>query len=208
MIRVVLVDDHPVVREGLGALIAGQPDLDVVGVAPDGRAVPEIVARTRPDVVVTDLRMPDGQGVDLLTELRRHVPELPLMVLSTFGGPADVASALDAGATSFVLKDAGREEVFAAIRDTARGRSVLSPAVTAELLRSRRASAGPSPREREILLLVASGRTNQQIARHLRVSEATVKTHLAHLYAKLDSPDRASAVAAAIRRGWIDLQEP
>lgn len=207
MIRVVLVDDHPVVRDGLGALLATQPDLELAGEAANGRDALAVVAGSRPDVVVTDLRMPGGEGAVLIADLRARYPQLPIMVLSTFGSRSDVTAAMGAGATSYLLKDAARHELFDSVRATARGESVLAPAVATALVEAYRTPPPLSPREREILVLVARGSANHRIARELGISETTVKTHLARLYAKLEVPDRASAVAVAYRRGWISDEE-
>lgn len=210
-IRIVLVDDHPVVRDGLEGQIETQPDLSVVGQAGTGRDGVDIVAATAPDLVITDLRMPDGTGLELIAELQSQHPDLPLLVLSTYSSPDEVTAALRAGATSYLLKDSTRHELFSAIRATAVGTSVLSPALRG-MLRSA-LSAQPrgdrdddpiSPREREILALLADGQTNREIGRALHISEATVKTHLARLYPKLEVADRAAAVAVAYRRGWLN----
>ncbi|APU12763.1 MULTISPECIES: response regulator [Actinoalloteichus] len=207
VIRVLLVDDHPIVRDGLGGLIDTQPDLALAGEASDARAALAAVTASRPDLVITDLRMPGGDGIELIGLLHDHDPTLPIMVLSTFGSAADVTTAMARGATSYLLKDSTRQELFAAIRATSRGESVLAPPVAALLVtafrQGRDTESAPSPREREILALVADGRGNQQISRALRISEATVKTHLTRLYAKLGVADRAAAVAAAYRRGWL-----
>lgn len=208
-IRIVLVDDHPVVRDGLAGQIGTQPDLLVVGQAGTGQDGLDTVASTAPDLVITDLRMPDGTGLELIEALQGHHPDLPLMVLSTYSSADEVTSALRAGATSYLLKDSTRHELFAAIRATAAGTSVLAPALRGMLRTALTPEVaqdeGPrvSPRELEILALLADGRTNREIGRELHVSEATVKTHLARLYPKLEVTDRAAAVAIAYRRGWI-----
>ncbi|AOS61530.1 response regulator [Actinoalloteichus hymeniacidonis] len=205
--KVLLVDDHPIVRDGLGGLIDTQPDLELVGEAANGQEALAQVRRKRPDLVITDLRMPGGDGIELIELLYEHDPTLPIMVLSTFGAAADVTAAMAKGATSYLLKDSTRQELFAAIRTTGRGESVLAPPVAALLVNAFRQNQGsesaPSPREREILALIADGRGNQQISRALRISVATVKTHLTRLYAKLGVADRAAAVGAAYRRGWL-----
>ncbi|ASO18310.1 DNA-binding NarL/FixJ family response regulator [Actinoalloteichus hoggarensis] len=207
-IRILLVDDHPIVRDGISGLIDTQPDLTIAAEASGGREALAAVAAARPDLVITDLRMPGGDGIDLIGALHEHDPTLPILVLSTFGSAADVTTAMARGATSYLLKDATRQDLFAAVRATSRGESVLAPPVAALLVSAFRQGrtgdeGAPSPREREILTLVADGRGNQQISRALRISEATVKTHLTRLYAKLGVADRAAAVAAAYRRGWL-----
>lgn len=208
-IRIVLVDDHPVVRDGLAGQIETQPDLQVVGQAGTGQDGLDTVASTAPDLVITDLRMPGGTGLQLIEALQAHHPDLPLMVLSTYSSADEVTSALRAGATSYLLKDSTRHELFAAIRATAAGTSLLAPALRGMLRTALTPEVaqdeGPriSPRELEILALLADGRTNREIGRELHLSEATVKTHLARLYPKLEVTDRAAAVAIAYRRGWI-----
>lgn len=211
VIGIVLVDDHVVVREGLRALIETQPDFTVLA---EAGSVAEGLIRIeadRPDLVITDLQMAGGGGAELITAVRRSRPELPIVVLTAFGGPEDVDSALAAGATSYLLKDTPRAELFAALHRTSRGETVLSPAVAAQVvrrLRSRDDVAAPrlSTRELEILQQVSEGRINADIARRLRISEATVKTYLARSYAKLEVNDRASAVATAYRLGLLPLQ--
>jgi DNA-binding NarL/FixJ family response regulator len=211
MIRVVLVDDHPVVRDGLAGQIAGQDDLTVVGEAAGGHEALALVERVQPDLVVTDLRMRSGDGVELIEALRRRVPPVAVLVLTTYGTEADLVPALEAGATSVLLKEASRQELFHAVRRTSRGETVLSPAV-AELLVRRYRAGGPadgvslSPRELEILSLVADGTANREIGRTLHISETTVKTHLVRVYAKLEVSDRAAAVASAYRRGLLPLR--
>lgn len=207
-IRILLVDDHPVVRDGLRALIDTQPDLDVIAEAANA---PEALARIRagqPDLVITDLQMRGGDGVTLIRAVRRHHPHIPILVLTAYGSSTDVSPALEAGATSYLLKDSPRSELFTAIRATSHGDSILSPAVASVLIQHFRTIGEPEPdrlsgRELDILTLVAEGRTNAEIGRHLHISEATVKTHLVRLYNKLEVPDRASAVASAYQRGYL-----
>ncbi len=211
MIRILLVDDHVVVREGLRVLIETQPDFSIMA---EAGSVAEGLVRIRaerPDLVITDLQMAGGGGVELITAVRRTEPELPIVVLTAFGGPGDVDSALAAGATSYLLKDTPRAELFAALQRSSRGETVLSPAVAAQLVRRLRSpddESAPrlSSRELEILQHVSEGRINADIARRLRISEATVKTYLARSYAKLEVNDRASAVATAYRLGLLPVQ--
>ncbi len=200
-ISIVLVDDHPVVRDGLRGMLESAGDLVVVGEASDGPAAVELVARTDPDVVLMDLRMPGGSGVDAITELARRRIRGHVLVLTTYDTDRDIMAALDAGATGYLLKDARREELFAGVRAAARGESVLSPSVATRIVsRVRADTAELSDREGEVLRLVARGRSNREIARTLFVSEATVKTHLTHVYEKLGVGDRAAAVAVAYER--------
>lgn len=212
-VRIVLVDDHPVVRDGLLGLVTTQEDLSLVAEAAGGGEALAAVRAHRPDLVITDLRMPGGDGVALIAALRDEDPTLPILVLTMFGAEEDVRPALQAGATSYLLKDASRQELFAAIRATSRGESVLAPAVAGLLVRGHRPpdtgdSAGSvSPRELTILQLVAAGHSNAQIGRSLHISTATVKTHLVRLYTKLGAADRASAVSLAYRQGLLTADD-
>ncbi|NYI80766.1 response regulator [Nocardioides panzhihuensis] len=201
-IRVVLVDDHPVVRAGVRALVDAQDDLDVVGEAADSTQAVAVVGETQPDVVLMDLSLGDGPGGAETTRLVRELPSPPhVLVLTTYDTEADVLEAVDAGASGYLLKDAPPDELFRAIRGTARGETVLAPSVATRLLQ-RAASPTPkvSPREVEILRLLARGLGNKEMARELLVSEATVKSHLSHIYTKLGVDTRAGAVATAIER--------
>ena len=206
MIRILLVDDHPVVRMGLRGMLDAEPDLTVIGEASSGVEGAELALRERPDIVLMDLRMPGGDGVSAIRELRDRLPEIRVLVLTTYGDDADVLAAIDAGATGYLLKDAPREELLRGVRAAADGQSVLSPAVAATLLGRVRAPEPEtplSPRELEVLRLVAAGRGNREAAAELFISEATVKTHLLHVYAKLGVNDRAAAVAAGYERGLL-----
>lgn len=199
-LRIVLVDDHPVVRAGLRALLEGQPDLRVVGEADSATAAEGVVVATSPDVVLMDLALGDGPGGAQATAVLRQLPDPPqVLVLTAYETEADVLAALQAGARGFLLKDAPAAELFRAVRHVAAGQMVLAPAVAARL--AARASA-PAPalsaREIEILGLLAQGRSNRDMARHLFLSEATIKSHLSHIYAKLDVESRAGAVAHAL----------
>lgn len=206
-LRIVVVDDHPVVRDGLRGMIDGQPDLVVVGEAADGSDAVAVVARQRPDVVLMDLRMPRVDGVSAIAEIGRTAPEARVLVLTTYDADHDIVRAVEAGARGVLLKDAPREELFRAIRAAARGEMVLAPTVTARLfgrLHGPREQV-PTERELEVLALVARGLTNRAIGRRLSLSEATVKTHLVHLFTKLGVADRTAAVTAALDRGLITL---
>lgn len=203
-----LVDDHPVVRDGLRGMFESSPGFRVLGEASDGVQGVELALRLDPDVVLMDLRMPGGGGVDAIAELGRRGARSKVLVLTTYDTDSDTLPAIEAGATGYLLKDAPREELFTAVRAAARGRTVLSPAVASRLISRVRAPLSPggrdtedlSAREREVLELVAKGTSNREIARELFISEATVKTHLTHLYAKLGVKDRAAAVAVAYDR--------
>ena len=206
-VRLLVADDHPVVRDGLRAMLATQPDMELVGEAATGTEAVAHALALRPDVVLMDLQLPDLDGPAAIAALREQAPEVRVLVLTTYGTDADITRAVDAGATGYLLKDAPREQLFAAIRAAARGESVLSPSVATRVLGRMRAPAEEalSPRELEILQAVARGLSNKQIGRRLYVSEATVKTHLLRIFAKLGVDDRTAAVTVALERGIIRL---
>ncbi|WP_328553309.1 response regulator transcription factor [Streptomyces sp. NBC_00358] len=204
-ISLLIVDDHPVVRDGLRGMFESAPGFAVLGEAADGVEAVSLAADLDPDVVLMDLRMPGGNGVDAIAELARRGARAKVLVLTTYDTDSDTLPAIEAGATGYLLKDAPRDELFTAVRAAAEGRTVLSPAVASRLVSAVRAPAAESlsAREREVLGLVAKGTSNREIARVLFISEATVKTHLTHLYAKLGVKDRAAAVATAYDRGIL-----
>jgi DNA-binding NarL/FixJ family response regulator len=206
-IQILLVDDHPVVREGLSGMLAGQPDFEVVGQGADGSQAVAMNAQLRPDVILMDLRMPGMDGVSAIREIKAAMPETNILVLTTYDSDADIVRAVEAGATGYLLKDAPREELFRAVRAAARGESVLAPAVAARLMTRMRGPAEEnlSAREIEVLELVSKGNSNKQVARSLHISTATVKTHLIHIYDKLGVKDRTSAVTAALEKGILSL---
>ncbi|MBB5774243.1 response regulator [Nonomuraea jabiensis] len=200
-LRLLIADDHPIVRDGLRAALGGEPDLEIVGEAADGAEAVRLAAELEPDIVLMDLRMPGMDGVTAIRRLSGTGPRV--LVLTTFD--TDVLPALEAGATGYLLKDAPPEELVRAVRATHRGETVLAPAVAGRLAAAlRKPTRGRlSKRELEVLRLVAGGATNKVAAASLFISEASVKTHLLHIYAKLDVRDRASAVAEAYRRGLL-----
>jgi DNA-binding NarL/FixJ family response regulator len=206
-IRLLIADDHPVVRDGLRAMLATQPDMELVGEAATGTQAVAQAQALQPDVVLMDLQMPDLDGPGAIASLRQQAPEVRVLVLTTYGTDADITRAIDAGATGYLLKDAPREQLFAAIRSAARGESVLSPSVATRVLGRMRAPAEEalSRRELEILQAVARGLSNKDIGRQLYVSEATVKTHLLRVFSKLGVDDRTAAVTVALERGIIRL---
>jgi DNA-binding NarL/FixJ family response regulator len=208
-IRVLIADDHPVVRDGLRAMLATQPDMELVGEAATGTEAVASASALRPDVVLMDLQMPQLDGPAAIATLRDKEPGVRVLVLSTFGSDADITRAIDAGATGYLLKDAPREQLFSAIRAAARGESALSPSVATRVLGRMRAPAEEalSPRELEILQAVARGLSNRDIGRKLYVSQATVKTHLLRIFAKLGVDDRTAAVTVALERGIIRLPD-
>lgn len=201
-IRIIIVDDHPVVREGLRGMLAGQPDFEVAGEAADGAAGVELIVTLQPDVVLMDLRMPGLDGVGAIEALRRRNLPARVLVLTTYDSDTDIVRAIQAGATGYMLKDTPRDELFRAIRATAQGQSSLTPAVATRLMAIVRAPAEEqlSAREIDVLRLVAEGHSNREIGRLLHISEATVKTHLIHIYGKLGVNDRTAAVTVALER--------
>jgi DNA-binding NarL/FixJ family response regulator len=208
-IRIVIADDHPVFRAGLQGLLSGQEDFQVVGEAGNGREAVDLVRLAAPDVLLTDLQMPELDGVHAIREIRTVAPKTRILVLTTYDSDGDILRAVEAGATGYLLKDTPREELFKAIRATARGDSVLSPTVASKLVGRARAplDRSLSAREIEVLRLVARGTSNKIIGKELRISEATVKTHLLHIFAKLAVDDRTAAVTAAMERGVLRLEK-
>ncbi|HSM56245.1 MAG TPA: response regulator transcription factor [Candidatus Sulfomarinibacteraceae bacterium] len=206
-IRILITDDHPVVREGLSGMLAGQSDFEVIGLAADGDTAVKMHGSLAPDVTLMDLRMPGLDGVGAIKAIKAQQPSSRIIVLTTYDSDADILPAIEAGATGYLLKDAPREELFRAIRAAARGDSVLAPAVAARLMTRMRATAEEnlSAREIEVLQLVAKGASNKEIGKSLHISTATVKTHLIHIYGKLGVDDRTAAVTTALEKGIITL---
>jgi len=211
-IRLLIADDHPVVRDGLSGMFAADPDFEVVGEAADGAEAVRLAQAVKPDVILMDLRMPVMDGVTAITELARRGITAHVLVLTTYDTDSYVMPAIEAGATGYLLKDAPRAELLHAVRAAAAGQAVLAPSVTARLMnRVRAPEADPEPlsqREFEVLQLIAAGATNREAAARLFISEATVKTHLLHIYAKLGVSDRAAAVAEAFNRGLLTPAKP
>jgi DNA-binding NarL/FixJ family response regulator len=203
--RVLLADDHPVVREGLRGMIEAEPDLTVVGEAGSGAEAIAMAESLCPDVVLMDLRMPDVDGVTATGRILAALPETRIVVVTTYESDADILRAVEAGAAGYLLKDASRAELAEAVRDAARGKTVLAPSVAGRLVRLVRqpASAALSSREVEVLGLVAKGNTNADIGRELHISEATVKTHLLRAFNKLGVSDRTAAVTTAMSLGLL-----
>jgi DNA-binding NarL/FixJ family response regulator len=205
MISVLLVDDHPVVRVGLRGMLEAADDLRVVGEAGSGDEALVMVAALGPDVVLMDLRMPGTDGVAATARIVEEYPGVRVLVLTTYDTDADILRAVEAGATGYLLKDAPIGTLIDAIRAAARGETVLAPPVAARLVTRLRAPVGDqlTPREREVLRLVARGLSNVEIGRALFIGEATVKTHLLRAFAKLGVNDRTAAVTVAMARGII-----
>ncbi|MBE1587049.1 response regulator [Nonomuraea angiospora] len=203
-IRLIIVDDHPVVRDGLRGIFTDD-EFEVVGEAGDGFEALAVVERTNPDVVLTDLRMPRMKGAELIRRLREQAPDVRVLVLTTFDDDVDVLPAIEEGATGYLLKDTPRAELRRAVQAAARGETVLSPSVAGVLTQKLRAPRQQplSRRELEVLSLISRGATNRDVAKRLFITEATVKTHLLHIFAKLEVNDRAAAVAAAYETGLL-----
>jgi DNA-binding NarL/FixJ family response regulator len=209
-VRLLVVDDHPVVRDGLASLFARDPEFEVVGEASDGAEAVRLAGALRPDLILMDLRMPGMDGVAAIKELARRGDPARVLVLTTYDTDSHVLPAIEAGATGYLLKDAPRAELLRAAKAAARGEAVLSPSVAARLM-SRVRTPEPgllSQRELEVLGLVAAGATNRAAAAQLFITEATVKTHLLNIYAKLGVSDRAAAVAEAFHRGLLTPTRP
>jgi DNA-binding NarL/FixJ family response regulator len=208
IIRILICDDHPVVRSGLRGMLRGQHDFEVVAEASDGVQAVALARRYRPDVVLMDLKMPQIDGVEATAKIKAEIPEIHVLILTTYETDADILRAVAKGATGFLLKDAREEELFDAIRQVRLGKSPLAPAIAARLVGRLREPIDehPSNREIEILQLVAKGLNNRDIARELLISESTVKAHLLHIFAKLGVTDRTAAVTTALRRGIIRLE--
>lgn len=206
-VELLIVDDHPIVRAGFEGMLAGKPDLEVVGEAENGEEAVRLAERLRPDVVLMDLRMPVMDGVEATSRIKDGLPHTNVLVLTTYDSDADILRAIEAGATGYLLKDTPREELFRAIRAAARGEPVLAPSVTARLMQRARTPTGMdlSGREIEVLELVARGGSNKELARELHLSEATVKSHLIHIFDKLGVADRTAAVTVALERGILRL---
>lgn len=205
MIDVFVVDDHPVVREGIVSIVASADDMEVVGQAANGREALETMDgfMRAPDVVLMDLRMPVMDGVTTTAYLRANFPSVTIVILTTYETDEDILSAIEAGATGYLLKAAPREELISAVRAAAAGQVALAPSVAAALVTRTRAPARLTVREVEVLRLVAAGHTNGRIASALSISEATVKTHLLRIFEKLGVNDRTRAVTLAMERGIL-----
>jgi len=207
-VRVLVVDDHPVVRSGLIGMLAVTDDIEVVGEAGDGEEALALVESVRPDVVLMDLRMPRRDGVSATGAIVSGYPSTKVLVLTTYDTDTDILHAVEAGAAGYLLKDTPHADLLDGIRAAARGETVLAPPVAARLMNRLRtpsapAAVQPSPRELQVLAAVARGLSNAEIGRELFIGEATVKTHLQRLFTKLDVDDRTRAVTVAIERGLL-----
>ncbi|MBB4933406.1 DNA-binding NarL/FixJ family response regulator [Lipingzhangella halophila] len=211
MIRVLLVDDHPLVREGVRAMLSAEDDLEVVGEAASSQEAVTAAESLAPDVVLMDLRMPGGDGVGATERILRHSPDCRVLVLTTYDTDTDILRAVEAGAAGYLLKDTPRAELAQAVRTAMRGETVLAPAVAGKLvsgIRERREAPQLTEREVEVLRLAADGCSNAEIGRKLFISGTTVKTHLMGAYTKLDVSDRTAAVTKAMRLGLLSSDGP
>jgi DNA-binding NarL/FixJ family response regulator len=203
-IRILIAEDHTVVRDGLVAIIKQEKDLDVVAETGDGRKAVELWKKHRPDVTLMDLRMPELDGVNAIYEIRAAEPNARVIVLTTFDGDEDIYRGMRAGAKSYLLKDVRREELFQCIREVHAGKTFVPPAIAAKLA-ERLPTEELSPRELEVLRLLAEGKPNKLIGVALSIAEVTVKSHVQSLFKKLNVLSRTEAIAVANRRGLLHL---
>ena len=211
-IKILIADDHPVVREGLSAMLNKEPDIQVVGEAENGVEAINKAKELQPDIVLMDLRMPEVDGVEAMRQIRVKNPDMKFIVLTTYDNDEYIFKGIEAGARAYLLKDAPREELFEAIRAVYRGESLIQPAVAgrvldrfAELSRQVQVPGALSEREVEVLKLIAKGSANKFIAVSLSIGESTVKTHIQSIFQKLGVGDRTEAVTQAIKKGIIKL---
>jgi len=204
MIRVLIADDHPIVRSGIAALVRSAADLEVVGEAGDGLDAVRLAAALQPDVVLMDLRMPGIDGDEATARIIAADPRVRVIILTTYESDASILPAIEAGARGYLLKAAPEAEILAGVRSVAAGGMALAPSIAAQLVRAAASpTPGLSPRELEVLRLVAAGRSNPAIAAELFIGEATVKTHLQKVFGKLDVDDRTRAVTKAMELGLL-----
>lgn len=211
-IKILIADDHPVVREGLNAMLSREVDFEVVGEAKDGVEAVSIVKELKPDVVLMDLRMPEMDGVQAMRQIRLTDPDVKFIILTTYSDDDYIFSGIEAGARAYLLKDAPRDELFKAIRAVYKGESLIQPVVASKLLDrfsqlSRRTPSGEelSERELEVLRLMAKGAANKEISAELNIAQSTVKTHITNIFQKLAVNDRTEAVTQAIKKGLIRI---
>jgi DNA-binding NarL/FixJ family response regulator len=211
-IKILIVDDHPVVREGIGAMLKHEPDFKIVGEAANGLEALEQARELSPDVILMDLRMPEMDGVEAITKIKEAKPEIKFIILTTYSDDEYIFKGIAAGARAYLLKDAPRDELFKAIRAVSRGESLIQPVVAsrvldklAELSRKNPGAETLSEREVEVLRLMAKGVSNSNIAEELSITQSTVKTHITNIFQKLNVTTRTEAVTTALKRGIIQL---
>ena len=211
-IRILIADDHPVVRDGLAAMLGTQPDFVVVATATDGQEAVRLAAELKPDVVLLDLEMPELDGVEALARMRAATPDVRALVFTAFDTDERILAAVRAGAQGYFLKGAPRDDLFRAVRIVSQGGSLLQPVVATKLLRRMATTAGALPpaaaltgREAQVLRLLAQGRANKEIAAELVISERTVKFHVSSILSKLGASNRTEAVKLAVQRGLVAL---
>jgi len=203
-IRILVIDDHAMIRAGLAATIQPEPDMTVVATASNGKEGLEMFRQHRPDITLTDLKMPDMGGVEMIRAIRAEFPSAKIIVLSTYQGDEDIYRAMEAGAITYLLKDMIADKMMSVIREVAGGGRPIPPEV-AQRLTDRMFKASLTAREFDVLQLVAAGRRTKEIAAELGISEETVQGHMKNILAKLDVHDRTEAVAVAVRRGFVHL---
>ena len=211
-IKVLITDDHPVVRAGLSTMLAREKDIEVVGEAENGRQAIDKASQLHPDIILMDLRMPELDGIEAMRQIKAKSPQIKFIVLTTFDNDEYIFKGIEAGARAYLLKDAPREQLFKAIRAVSKGESLIEPAIAgkvldrfAELSRQTQPPQTLSERELEVLALMAKGEGNKLIASNLIISESTVKTHIQSIFQKLGVNDRTEAVTEAIKKGIIHL---
>jgi DNA-binding NarL/FixJ family response regulator len=204
MIRILTVDDHPLLREGIAAVFEAQEDMTLVGQASNGREAVESFRRLRPDITLMDLRMPDMSGIEAIAAIRAEFPNARIIVLTTYAGDAQAAAALKAGAAGYLLKSLVRKELLETIRAVHGGKRRVPPEIATEIA-EHVADDALTVREIDVLRRVAAGKSNKLIAAELDISEGTVKTHMKSILPKLDASDRTHAVMIALKRGILDL---
>jgi DNA-binding NarL/FixJ family response regulator len=209
IVRVLIADDHPVVRSGIKGMLEPDPGFEVVGEASSGLEAVAVSLREHPDVVLMDLQMPGLDGASATAQIKALRPQMQVLILTTYGTDADIVPAIEAGAVGYLLKDLPHEEIARAVRAAARGETTLAPAIAQRLMQRVRSPASDalSAREIEVLQFAARGLSNNEIAKELFVSATTVKAHLVHIYAKLGVNDRTAAVTTALERGHIRLDQ-
>jgi DNA-binding NarL/FixJ family response regulator len=209
-IRILIADDHPIVRSGLSALLASQPDFEVVASAENGEEASALSASHAPDVILMDLQMPVMDGLSAIRHIHARLPDVKIIVLTTYDTDADIMPALEAGAKGYLLKDSHPETLFSAVRSVVKGELTLTPSVAEKITRRLTdiSKTSLSKREIEVLELASQGNSNKDIGRKLHITEATVKSHFVHIFTKLNVADRTSAVTAALNQRIIRLSKP